>query len=241
MTDKSIDNASEPNFFLNWPSKIGKFLAFSSKLTRTRCLRHPDLKSPEGPFIFVQWHNDDLTLAPMFGSYKVCALVSPSRDGAAFRRSIEAMGCETRMGSSSRGGAEGLLALKKRLESGQHVILAADGPRGPFHVAKPGPVYLAAKTGKPIVAVAAACHFKYVSKSSWSKSALPLPGAKIVVSFSPPLYVPPEAIKWPKHVQSRFLGVAISDQAQEAEMALRSWNNGKPDASLQKLNLKQYA
>ena len=233
----NIDNTLEPTFFMNWPAQIARIIALNSKLNRIKYLRYPDLKGPEGPFIFAQWHSDDIALAPIFGHHKVCALVSPSRDGAVLRQAIETMGFDTCRGSSSRGGAGALLALKKRLESGQHVMLAADGPRGPYHVAKPGPVYLAAKTGKPIVALAMACHFKYVWKSSWNKTSLPLPGAKMVVAFSSPLYVPQEATKWPKHVQSRFLGVAISDQAQEAELALRSWNSGKPDAALESISL----
>jgi lysophospholipid acyltransferase (LPLAT)-like uncharacterized protein len=132
------------------------------------------------------------------------------------------MGFVTSRGSSSNGGAAALLALKRSLAAGQSVVFAADGPRGPRQVAKPGPVYLAAKTGRPLVAAGSAVSFSHTFRA-WSRTRLPLPGAKLAVVFSPPIYLPPEAARWPAHIQSRYLTLLICDTVRRAEMELDAW------------------
>ncbi len=217
--------AGRERFFLDWPAWLARLLNLSSKLVRVRYIRFPDLIHG-GPTIFVHWHCEDLSMLPHFGRYHPRILVSQSRDGAILSRAVSVLGFDTSRGSSSRGGAGGLLALKRSLKAGQNVIFAADGPRGPRHVAKPGPVYLAAKTGCPICVAGTASSFSYVARGTWSKTRLPLPGSKTVIAFSPSIYLPPEAARWPSHVQSRFLGAAISDAVREAEVELARWRGG---------------
>lgn len=223
MAGETSEENLEPRFFLDWPAWAARLLRLSTKLVRIRYLRHPDFYGEDMPVIFANWHSEDFTLLPRFGNYHCRVLVSPSVDGAVLCRAVNALGFDTSRGSSSRGALGGLLSLKKSLISGQSIVFAADGPRGPRQVAKAGPVYLAAKTGRPIVAVGSACNFKYVLKKTWSKSFLPLPGAKQVVCFSPPLIIPPEAAKWSQSHKSRFLSVAISDVVREAELELARW------------------
>ncbi len=207
------------NFTLNWPRWAARFLLLSSKLVRTEIIRCPD-PAQSGPLIFALWHSDDLSLLPHFRNIPADVLVSPSRDGSILSEALPVLGFQTVRGSSSRGGFGGLLALRRSLENGRSVVFAADGPKGPRQVAKPGPVYLAAKTGRPIYPVGAACDHAYIFKKSWNKTRLPWPGARLVVVFGPPLHVPPEAAKWSGREQSRLLTAAISDAAQSARLEL---------------------
>jgi lysophospholipid acyltransferase (LPLAT)-like uncharacterized protein len=94
-------------------------------------------------------------------------------------------------------------------------------------VAKAGPLYLAAKTGRPIYPAGTACDRRKIFKGSWSKTGLPLPGSRLVVFVGSPLSFPPEAARWPLHVQSRVLTAAIEDAAQAARRELTRWVKGE--------------
>lgn len=216
-------NKNPERFPLDWPAWAGRLLAWSAKLLRVRIFDFPDPEA-SGAVIFAHWHGDDLAMLPHFGHLHPRILVSQSRDGAILSRAVSVMGFPTSRGSSSRGGAAGLLALKQSLLAGQSVVLAADGPRGPRCVAKPGPVYLAAKTGRPLLPCGAAVSFCHTFRS-WNRTRFPLPGARLVIAFGPLTYLPPEAAKWPAHVQSRYLTILISDAARKAELELADWGN----------------
>ena len=72
-------------------------------------------------------------------------------DGQWTRRVIERLGYQTAQGSSTRGGLRGLAVMAKRLEEGVDAAFTIDGPRGPRYIAKPGPVMLARRSGRPII------------------------------------------------------------------------------------------
>ncbi len=218
-------DGNDERFFLDWPAWVGRLLVLSSRLVRFRAVNFPDFKA-EGPGIFVHWHCEDLAMLPHFGHLNPRILVSRSRDGAILSRAVSVMGFDTSRGSSSRGGAAGLLALKRSLANGQSVALAADGPRGPRHIAKPGPLYLAAKTGRPLWPCGSAVSFCHTFRS-WNRTRLPYPGARLVMAFGPATYVPPEAAKWPTHVQSRYLTTLIGDAVRLAEVELEAWGKKK--------------
>jgi lysophospholipid acyltransferase (LPLAT)-like uncharacterized protein len=184
-----------------------------SRTWRLRIINQPD---PAVAGIMVHWHGDDLILTPTMRHMNTAILVSPSRDGAKLARALTALGHQAYRGSSSRGGAEGLLALKKALAEGRNAVFAADGPRGPRLVAKPGPGFLAAKTGRPLYPAGVAVSRAYVFRNSWNQTRLPLPGARVAVVFGPALWLPPEAARWPAHHLSRLVGAALADAAQSS-------------------------
>ncbi|MGL4209511.1 MAG: lysophospholipid acyltransferase family protein [Candidatus Adiutrix sp.] len=216
--------AGDHKFFLNWPKLAGYMLKFLAKLIKVRIYGEPDV-AKIGAAIFAHWHCEDLSMLPHFGYSKATILISPSADGSILSSAVSVMGYKTTRGSSSKGALGGLMALKKCLQNGQNVILAVDGPRGPRLVAKPGALYLAAKTGAPIYACASAGSREYVFKKSWNRTRLQLPFSKLVVVFSPPIIVPPEAKGWSVDQQSLFLGEAILAAGREAEIKLQNWLN----------------
>lgn len=212
----------EEKFRLDWPAWAGRLLRLIHMGVRPRLVGYPDLEK-EGPVILAHWHGDDLSLLPSLTHLRAAILVSHSRDGSALSRAIEVLGHQAVRGSSSRGGAGALLAMKRSLEDGRNVALAADGPRGPRLVAKPGPAYLAAKTGRPIAPLGTASSLAFTFKRSWNRTRLPLPGSRLVIAFGPLLYLPPEATRWPAHQQSLVVGAAIADASRKAELELERW------------------
>lgn len=209
-----------------WPRWAARFLALSAKLVRVRTEGYPDLAAV-GPVIFAHWHSEDLAMLPHFGRCRANILVSPSRNGTMLAVAVGALGYGAVRGSTVHGALGGLLALKKSLEGGRSVIFAADGPTGPKNVAKPGAVYLAAKTGRPIYPAGTACDRCHVFKDTWNKTRLPLPGARLAVVFGPPITIPPEGAKWGEARQSRLLTCAISDAVQKARLNLAAWGAGR--------------
>ena len=77
-------------------------------------------------------------------------LISRSFDGELITRVLRLFGFDAVRGSSSRGAREGLLGLKRVIETGCTAIFTADGPRGPIYETKLGPIKLAQATGAPI-------------------------------------------------------------------------------------------
>jgi hypothetical protein len=95
----------------------------------------------------VPWLNARLRRS--HGARAVSVLASRSRDGSLMGDYARRFGLDVIRGSSSRGGAEALRALKTAVDEGRDVALAPDGPRGPRGQLGSGVVALAALTGGP--------------------------------------------------------------------------------------------
>jgi len=93
-------------------------------------------------------------------------------------------------GSSSRGGAQALLALREVLKTGDRVGFTPDGPRGPLQEVQPGVLFLAQKAGVPIVPVAYGARSAWVF-GSWDRFLVPTPLNRIVMMYGEPLRVAP--------------------------------------------------
>ena len=119
-------------------------------------------------------------------------MVSRSFDGEYIARTIEKLGFTAVRGSSSRGGAQGLLGMRRQLELGNSVAFTIDGPRGPKDVAKPGPVLLSRASGLPMAAFYVALSDAWVLKT-WDAMVIPKPFAKALVRVSGKMRVPPQA------------------------------------------------
>ena len=146
----------------------------------------------ERPVIYSFWHRAVFASAWLWRNIGIAVMVSRSFDGEYIARTIEKLGFVAVRGSSSRGGAQGLLGLKSQLERGNLVAFTIDGPRGPKYVAKPGPVLLSRATALPMVAFYAAVHNAWVL-DSWDSLIIPKPFSRALVRFSRKMRVPPNA------------------------------------------------
>jgi lysophospholipid acyltransferase (LPLAT)-like uncharacterized protein len=151
------------------------------------------IKRQKRPFIIALWH-DQIPLAPLFTSLfyntPLRLIVSNSRDGnllAAFAKTFSNVSI-TRVVHNKK--HQALAEMVCALETGDEIILITpDGPRGPAHKVKPGVIYAAQKTNRPIVAMRWTAS-RYWQCSSWDKMKIPKPFSKVSIYFSEPLYCP---------------------------------------------------
>lgn len=67
-----------------------------------------------------------------------------------------------------------------------------DGPKGPRHVAKSGPVMVAKKTGDPILPFIITPKRSIIA-NSWDKMIIPFPFTRATMTFGEPIFVPDDA------------------------------------------------
>lgn len=141
------------------------------------------------PALFAHWHGDELVLVGYYSYRNLAVLSSLSQDGSLMARTLGLLGYQVFRGSSSRGGARGLIGLIRAVRDGSQAALAVDGPKGPIYEVKPGIVDLGLKTGKPIVPARCFADNAWVFSRSWNKCYLPKPFSRVYVIFGEPLVV----------------------------------------------------
>jgi lysophospholipid acyltransferase (LPLAT)-like uncharacterized protein len=143
--------------------------------------------------IWAFWHRVIIPIVWWYRDHGVVVMNTTAFDGQWTRKVIEWLGFGTAQGSSSRGGLRGLAVMARRIEEGKDCAFTIDGPRGPRYVAKPGPVMLARKTGAPIMVFHLGVDRGRTFEKTWDHFLLPMPFARAVIFFAPPIYVPKDA------------------------------------------------
>jgi lysophospholipid acyltransferase (LPLAT)-like uncharacterized protein len=145
-------------------------------------------------YIGALWHNRLLifpfVLRRFFSNRHGAALISASRDGELLADAIKRFGYDVVRGSSSRFGASAILQLTDILASGRDVVITPDGPRGPAYELGPGIIFLAQKSGAPVLPI----NIEYSSCwriKSWDRFIVPRPFAKVRVIIGQPHRVRP--------------------------------------------------
>lgn len=142
--------------------------------------------------VYSFWHQT-IFLAMWWWRHRgVVAMTSANFDGQILGSALAHLGFGTTSGSSSRGGLRGLSVLARKLHEGHDVAFAADGPRGPRHVAKPGPVILARRSNCPIVGFHIFAEHAHTFEKAWDLFQLPRPFSRVVLVIGPPIEVPDE-------------------------------------------------
>ena len=161
------------------------------------------------------WHNRllifPLVLRRFFPQRHGAALISASHDGDLLADAIKRFGYDVVRGSSSRLGASAILQLGEVLASHGDVVITPDGPLGPAYEFGPGIIFLAQKTGAPVLPV----NMEYSSCwriKSWDRFIVPRPFAKVRVIIGAPHRV--RSTTTPKEFETERLGL------QNAMMAL---------------------
>lgn len=138
------------------------------------------------------FHGRQFPLVSYFAGRKTTVMSSMSRDGELQAQVLAGFGHRIVRGSTSRGGARGLIGMKKAMGEGYHATLAVDGPRGPLHEVKPGVIYLAKKTGASVIPVSASMNPAVVLEKAWDRYMLPVPFARAVILFGEPMHFDPD-------------------------------------------------
>lgn len=158
---------------------------------------HPDTRAlldAGRPVILCMWHGRMFFLA---GGWprppkRLGVLASAHRDGQLVARGARAFGYETVLGSSRRGGITALRGMSRLLSQGTTVVVTPDGPKGPRMRFKAGAVKAAQMTGAPLVALTGSARPRKLF-ASWDRFCLPLPFARGIIHFGPPIAVPRDA------------------------------------------------
>jgi lysophospholipid acyltransferase (LPLAT)-like uncharacterized protein len=154
------------------------------------------LADKKQPLLFAVWHGRMLYLLQVYRRYRperITVLVSQSKDGELISLLLEHFGVDATRGSSSRGGALGVLELMHKATEGYQVVaITPDGPRGPRYVVQPGIIAVASRSGALIIPITYNAQWKKVC-ASWDQFLIPLPFSRIVVMCGAPIAVPPQA------------------------------------------------
>lgn len=141
------------------------------------------------PGIYCFWHRAMIASAYHFRNMQIGIMISRSFDGECIARIVEKLGFRPVRGSSSRGGAGALMAMREELERGHPAVFTADGPRGPLYVAKPGAVLLAKRSGYEICCFHVAVERAWLLKS-WDRMIVPKPFSRASFYITSPIAVP---------------------------------------------------
>ncbi len=142
--------------------------------------------------ILTFWHGRIFPATWYWRKRGIVVMTSQNFDGEYIARCIRKHGYAVARGSSSRGGLKALAEMAGYLQQGLDVAFTVDGPRGPRHLAKVGPVLLAKKTGHAILCFHISLRRK-LQLNNWDQSQIPLPFSQALVLKGPPIYVSRDA------------------------------------------------
>jgi len=220
-----------PEMFKRWVRRPGvqgvlasclaAYLDFALRSTRWRVQGEANLApfANGAPAVAAFWH-ERLPLMPALwqaarrqgAGIKGHVLVSRHNDGQLIGAVMRHFGVGVVLGSSSRGGAVGSLALLDALAAGGIAIITPDGPRGPPRRAAPGVAQLAAISGAPVLPCAAQTSRRWVLRT-WDRMVLPLPFGRGVLVCLPAIAVPREG--WEASLPG--IAAALSEAADIAD------------------------
>jgi lysophospholipid acyltransferase (LPLAT)-like uncharacterized protein len=144
------------------------------------------------PLVASFWHSCLIPATYICRDLGVRVMSSNSYDGEYMGRIIRRFGYVAVKGSSSRNAVRALLGLRRALEDGWTVAFTLDGPRGPRHKVKPGPVALGRSSGVPLTMFHAAVDRAW-EINSWDRMIIPAPFSRVLVRFGKLIRVPADA------------------------------------------------
>jgi lysophospholipid acyltransferase (LPLAT)-like uncharacterized protein len=147
-------------------------------------------RSP-GQYILAFWHSRFVMMPYAYTGDRITVLSSRHRDSEMLARILLRFGLDLSKGSSSRGGAAGLLEILRKVKRGYDVGMTPDGPKGPRRRVKAGVVAAARLSGLPIVPVTF-CAAPARRLRSWDRTLVPRPYARGVFVYGEPIAVPRE-------------------------------------------------
>jgi lysophospholipid acyltransferase (LPLAT)-like uncharacterized protein len=150
--------------------------------------KRPGLK---GHYIYAFWHETVLLPCYAFGRRNILCLISEHADGEMIAQICHHVGFGVIRGSTSRGAVKALRTMI-RLAEKYHFAVLPDGPRGPRRHIELGLIFLAARTGLPLV-LAGIGYDRPWRMPTWDRFAVPRPWSKAVIVTGDPLAVPADA------------------------------------------------
>jgi lysophospholipid acyltransferase (LPLAT)-like uncharacterized protein len=137
-------------------------------------------------FLYAFWH--EAILVPVGIKTRIQVLISHHADGELIARMCGHLGYGTVRGSSTRGGGAALVELVRHAGR-SHLAVTPDGPRGPRRRVQAGLIFLASRTGLPVVPFGVGWSRAWRARS-WDRFALPYPYSTACCVVAPQIAVP---------------------------------------------------
>jgi lysophospholipid acyltransferase (LPLAT)-like uncharacterized protein len=175
----------------------------------------PNRRNLRGRYIYAFWHENLLMPAYHYSRPDIWVLISQHADGELISEACRRLGFQTVRGSTTRGGAAAVRELLD-VSSRGHLGVTPDGPRGPRRQVQMGLIYLAAKTGLPIVPVGYAFHGAW-RMNSWDRFAVPRPWSGVTCVTAEPVSVPQRVDKKQLELYRQQVQDALNSATEAAE------------------------
>lgn len=168
------------------------------------------------PRIYVFWH--EYILAPLYlrGHCDLVMLLSRHKDANVLGRVAHHLGFGTIRGSSNKGAAAALLQMKRRGKQ-SHITITPDGPRGPRRQMANGAIFLAMKSGMPIVPMGFGMSYPKRAQS-WDQFAMPYPFSRVRAVIGPTIAISDNLSREAMEQQRLRIEKLINDLTSEAEL-----------------------
>lgn len=150
------------------------------------------------PVAYAIWHESIPAGLTLHRGLDFCVMISHHYDGELVQRVARRYGFRTARGSSTRGGFGAMRQMLRDSKDSPGLVLTPDGPQGPAHTIAPGLLWIAAVTGRPMVAVGLATTRAWRAKKSWDKMIVPLPFSRVSVVYSAPVPIPRDVLEDPQ-------------------------------------------
>jgi lysophospholipid acyltransferase (LPLAT)-like uncharacterized protein len=150
------------------------------------------IRKDKKPVIYAFWHGRMLISAYSHRKLKIHVLISQHRDGEYIARIIHRLGFVSVRGSTTRGGTKAIFEMCEKTASGYDVGVTPDGPKGPGFKVQPGAIYIAQRSGMPILPITNSAEKRW-TLHTWDRFIIPKPFSKTVIMLGKPIYVPAES------------------------------------------------
>jgi lysophospholipid acyltransferase (LPLAT)-like uncharacterized protein len=187
--------------------------------------RLADVLREHGAVVPVFWHQHLMmgarfVVARGIHGMKPGFMISPSVDGEAPTMLARLYGAHVVRGSGSYTGVRAVRgvhhAIAKELIS---PAITPDGPRGPRFKMKPGAIFAAQISRKPVVPIAYAAHPARLLKT-WDKFVIPMPFAKVRIAIGEPYFPDRKLNEQQMQVAQREVEERLHQAFKEAKASL---------------------
>jgi lysophospholipid acyltransferase (LPLAT)-like uncharacterized protein len=179
-------------FLSSW---IGPFLIYLLGMTlRKTWIGEENLKilrKEKKSVVYAFWHGRMLTFVYSHRGENIHVLISQHQDGEYIARIIHRLGFVSIRGSTTRGGNKAIFEICEKAAAGYDVAISPDGPKGPGFEVHPGILYVAQRSGMPIIPITNSAQKRW-TLSSWDKFLIPKPFSRVVIVLGKPISVPVE-------------------------------------------------
>ena len=191
--------------------------------------------------LLVIWHGQGLVPMAVFRHERLCLYASHTREENYPRhlllirwwtlRFIERMGYQILDASVFKSESRGVMKFVELLRGGTGSVIAADGPAGPIYQAKPGPPFLAKKSGVVLLPIGVALSQGF-QLDQWDKFEVPWPFAEAVICIGEPIVVPAKAKDEEMEAARLLLETEMNRLMGEAHQRLKLRSGGEGGAPM---------